>query len=542
MKWSNLAVILMVGGLALATASDARASGGHGGRGSRGGHGGFGGHGSHGGGGGLGGSLGGGILGAVLGGLGGSSHRPEYPRNHGREHEHTPWISTPIPVPTIRPVRPIYQPAPQRQVQQPLPNTIAAPVKANKVDVPAKVEKNTDFTLTAQGMTAEALAAWKDQARQQKKEVLGEIAKLIEKDAAGALAGLGDITRKANGGVLTSADLQAFAAMMRPGLGAGMARSANRLFNRLAVLSRLTAILNTAIPGTGGLIPVGNRVPIVLVPGLPRGQVIVLGNGAVLVGVGHLCRYVAVGRGNVAQCVGMTVGIGAPVPDTDAKLVSDGTLLINGEESQVNYNLNGHPYTMFGNYRQPLSAGRTWVIAFDRGGSFGEARYTLSEGTYKFSMTAEGWALFKYTFDVEIDNGENPFEFRYVVDNEHETLPAGRVNRHSNEYPLFVRFDNGKGQTKAKRIESGTYEVAVTQENTLDLFAEDAVAEPSIGPPQPNPTPATSTTLVTPAVATTAGDAFGSNPFGGRGDWRPSLFVSDVPEVDYFGDPEVAGS
>jgi hypothetical protein len=481
-----------------------------------------------------------GIIDGVINGLGNSgSHHPEYPQNPGWQPQYTPVF----PTPTIRPPRQTYQPPPRRQEQQPLPNTIAAPPKPNKVEVPVNVEKNVDFSLTAEGMTAAVLAAWRNQAQQQNEQVSGEIGKLIAQDAAGALAGLADITRKANAGALTNADLQAFAAMMRPGLAAGMSQSANQLFYRLTVLSRLTAILNTAIPGAGGLVPVGNRVSIVLVPGLPRGQVILLGNGAVLVGVGHLCRYVTVGRGNVAQCVGMTVGIGPPVPDTEAKLVSDGTLLINGEDAQVNYNLNGHPYTMNAGYRQPLSAGRTWVIAFDRGGSFGETRYTLSEGTYKFSMTDEGWALFKYTFDVNIDNGENPFEFRYVVDNEHQTLPAGRVNRHSNLYPLLVRFDNGKGQTKAKRIESGTYEVAVTQENTLDLVADDAVAEPSIGPPQPNPAPATSTTFVTPAVATTTrvGDAFGSNPFGGRGDWRPSLFVSDVPEVDYFGDPEVAG-
>jgi len=484
----------------------------------------------------------------VIGGLGSGGYQPEYPPNH----EHTPW--RPVPVPTIRPVRPTYpsyQPVPQPHVQQPPPsNTIATPPKPNKVEVVTEVQKNDDFTLTAEGMTAEVLAAWKDQAKQQNETVAAEIAKLIGGDAAGALAALDDITRKANGGLLTAADLQAFAAMMRPGLGAGLAQSANRLFYRLAVLSRLTAILNTAVPGVGGPIPFGNRVPIVLVPGLPRGQVILLGNGAVLVGVGHLCRYVVVGRGNVAQCIGMTVGIGSPVPDTEAKLVRDGTLLVNGEDAQVNYNINGHPYTMHAKYRQPLAAGRTWVLAFDRGGSFGEARYTLSEGTYKFSMTEEGWALFKYTFDVKIDNGENPFDFLYVVNNEHQGLPAGAVNRHSDLYPLLVRFDNGKGLTKAKRIETGTYEVAVTQENTLDLFAEDAVAEPSIGPPQPNPTPTTSTTSATPAgsatpaAATTAGtgDASGANPFGGRGDWRPSLFVSDVPEVDYFGEPEAAGS
>jgi hypothetical protein len=241
----------------------------------------------------------------------------------------------------------------------------------------------------------------------------------------------------------------------------------------------------------------------------------------------------------------MTVGVGAPVPDSGGKLVAGGTLLINGEEGQVNYNLNGHPYTMQAKYRQPLAGGKRWVVVFDRGGSFGEARYALSKGTYKFTLTDEGWTLYKHTFDVSIDNGQNPFEFRYLVNNEHQSLPSGHVNKHSSLYPLVVRFDNGKGQTKAKSIEGGSYEVAVTQENALDLFPEHAVAEPSIGAPRPNAIPAASTSSATltstTSTAAAVGDATGGNPFGGRGDWRPSLFVSDVPEVDYFGDPEVAG-
>ncbi|NQT11960.1 MAG: hypothetical protein HQ582_04370, partial [Planctomycetes bacterium] len=342
----------------------------------------------------------GGIIDGVIGGLGNSGgRRPNYPNNNhypphneGWEGGHSPVIPIPIPIPT----RPVYPTRPTYQPTQPQANNIDTPPKPNKVEVVTKVKKNTDFTLTAEGITAAVLAAWKDQTKQQNEQVLSEIGKLIAQDAAEALAGLADVTQKANAGALSDADLRAFAAMMRPGLGGGIARSANLLFYRLAVLSRLTAILNTAVPGPGGLIPIGNRVPIILVPGLPRGQVILLGNGAVLVGVGRLCRHVAVGRGNVAQCVGMTVGIGPPVPDTEAKLVSDGTLLINGEESQVNYNINGHPYSMNANYRQPLAAGRTWVIAFDRGASFGQTRYTLSEGTYKFSMTEKGWALFKY--------------------------------------------------------------------------------------------------------------------------------------------------
>ncbi|HXY37529.1 MAG TPA: hypothetical protein VEI07_25120, partial [Planctomycetaceae bacterium] len=49
----------------------------------------------------------------------------------------------------------------------------------------------------------------------------------------------------------------------------------------------------------------------------------------------------------------------------------------------------------------------TQVIAFDRGGSFGEARYTLEPGrTYKFVATDHGWDLHSVTSDTEMADAD----------------------------------------------------------------------------------------------------------------------------------------
>jgi hypothetical protein len=60
----------------------------------------------------------------------------------------------------------------------------------------------------------------------------------------------------------------------------------------------------------------------------------------------------------------------------------------------VNYTLASDPNSLDAGYKAELAIDGTVEIAFDRGGSFGEARYTLSAGqTYRFASTNEGWAL-----------------------------------------------------------------------------------------------------------------------------------------------------
>jgi hypothetical protein len=99
------------------------------------------------------------------------------------------------------------------------------------------------------------------------------------------------------------------------------------------------------------------------------------------------------------------------VPDVTPVIVDPRPVvitLLNPAETRapVNYNLGGTLYT--------LEAGQlaghgeeTQVIAFDRGGSFGEARYTLAPGTYRFVSTNHGWELNSMSSEVAGENTES---------------------------------------------------------------------------------------------------------------------------------------
>jgi hypothetical protein len=82
--------------------------------------------------------------------------------------------------------------------------------------------------------------------------------------------------------------------------------------------------------------------------------------------------------------------------------------LLNPAETHapVNYNLGGTLYTLEAG--QSAAYGEeTQVIAFDRGGSFGEARYTLAPGTYRFVFTNQGWELNSVSAEVAGENTES---------------------------------------------------------------------------------------------------------------------------------------
>jgi hypothetical protein len=48
---------------------------------------------------------------------------------------------------------------------------------------------------------------------------------------------------------------------------------------------------------------------------------------------------------------------------------------------------------MYSGYSQKLTGRPSWIVEFDRGGSFGTARYTVTQGAYKFIATDRGWDL-----------------------------------------------------------------------------------------------------------------------------------------------------
>ena len=96
-------------------------------------------------------------------------------------------------------------------------------------------------------------------------------------------------------------------------------------------------------------------------------------------------------------------GYGAAAPPAAANVLPGAAAatgpvkLSNPKENSValNYTLNGRSYSIQPGYSQALGAGSVWEIQFDRGGSFGQARYTLSSGTYRFKATDKGWDLYR---------------------------------------------------------------------------------------------------------------------------------------------------
>ena len=298
------------------------------------------------------------------------------------------------------------------------------------------------------------------------------------KEDADLIKQINELTKNANDGKVDIDKLADLAPKVIPFVAgnAQQEKDAAAAILGLAINSQSIASLQDADLNSG-VIPWGDA-DVILVGGLAEGQIASLGNGTMLVGTGNPNGGSSFGTGNVAQLAGYTAGIGDPVPDSDAQPVTDGVVLMNAGETAVNYTVNGHQFTIEPGYRQTLPAGKTWTVTFDRGGSFGTAKYGLSEGTYEFTAPEDkGWELFKRSFKATIGN-DNPFTFHYVVNNQQQSLAADQKQEHTGDFPLVILFDDGRGNEQRKRLTSGVYRVAVSPEGAIDLYEEDDVAPP----------------------------------------------------------------
>ena len=96
---------------------------------------------------------------------------------------------------------------------------------------------------------------------------------------------------------------------------------------------------------------------------------------------------------NSAPVISSTV-----VPNNPPMRTGGGDVIIeNSAEnaSTVNYSLNGNNYTIQPGQTQRIANDRQWVVEFDRGEGQGTARYTLSEGRFRFKPTEQGWELMR---------------------------------------------------------------------------------------------------------------------------------------------------
>jgi hypothetical protein len=141
--------------------------------------------------------------------------------------------------------------------------------------------------------------------------------------------------------------------------------------------------------------------------------------------------------------------------------------------------LDGNSFTIDPGSSQELSGKESWLIQFERGGNNGSARYTLTDGTYTFSITNKGWELSSAVCDVTLDNSANAADFNYLNGDRVETVPAGQSKALSSRFPIVVRFDRGDGGPPVARRLQGqrTYRVAWDPAaQAIDLIGAKAAA------------------------------------------------------------------
>ena len=95
---------------------------------------------------------------------------------------------------------------------------------------------------------------------------------------------------------------------------------------------------------------------------------------------------------------GSTVVIGRSIESAPAPYSGPGVTIRNPAEPgiQLSYTIDARQgYDIAARQTQQLATKGSYLIEFDRGGEFGRARYTITEGLYDFTPTDHGWELYR---------------------------------------------------------------------------------------------------------------------------------------------------
>jgi len=133
----------------------------------------------------------------------------------------------------------------------------------------------------------------------------------------------------------------------------------------------------------------------------------------------------------------------------------------------INFLLDGQAKTLDEEQVLELSTVEPMVIRFDRGGQFGPAEYTLTEGIYEFRLTDAGWDIVRRNFAITLDNSQNTAAFNYIADGEQMQLAAGETRKHRGRFPIAIEFDRGDGQPAELMLPSGVYRIGLNSETEL---------------------------------------------------------------------------
>lgn len=220
--------------------------------------------------------------------------------------------------------------------------------------------------------------------------------------------------------------------------------------------------------------------PIVSVPYVPQGTTYWVPGGTWITGCG--CQDQVSIYGGTPAYVGVPVPSVEPIPDASAGVCAvclEGRIVvINPADATtaVSYVVGDVTYNMEPGYIQDMSQA-SLVVRFDRGGSFGEARYTLKSGkSYKFIDTANGKDLVSTTFVATLDNTANEQEFQVLVGDDLIKVPARQTQQVTSAYPIVASFDDGQGNQVRKSLEMGkTYTIGIDADRRAwNLFPGNA--------------------------------------------------------------------
>lgn len=233
-------------------------------------------------------------------------------------------------------------------------------------------------------------------------------------------------------------------------------------------------------PGNPPPFPFG-LIDLISVPGLPADDLSMYPDGSLVMGTGGQGEL-GITEVDGSELLDFPVGAGEPTPDSESnfdKRVTSGVLLLNPEanEDTIHYLINDKNYSMAPKFSQPLDGDQKWTVRFDRGEDNGEAKYSLTNGSYAFGSSDRGWELYRQTFSVKVDNTAGQEPFYYNFDNKQSEVAAGQVASHTSDYPIFIRFDRGNGKEAKKKVltKDAVFQGAVNPEDGYwELYPGDA--------------------------------------------------------------------
>lgn len=227
-----------------------------------------------------------------------------------------------------------------------------------------------------------------------------------------------------------------------------------------------------------GARPTGNGMLTILsiptMPGMSAGDAYLIGSCGMVV-VDANTPELVISHASATDVIGASVVLANPAPDATNGIDENMVVLEN-----PSYATSSVRFTTDGNFVE-LQPGQQvhlnpTVVEFDRGGGFGMARNTLDPGAYYFKVTPKGWEIYGRAYRATVDNAGNRFDFNFMINGQPQVDRSGDKKTFECDRPMEVVFDRGDGELARRKLEYGSYWVAVdARTGLLDLFDASSV-------------------------------------------------------------------